>query len=105
MYGAFEAEEMIAAVRLLRYQDFHLVRSLLVHPQWRRQGIGAGLMQCLMSDISGRLIAIPTPVARNLYQQLGFQPLPMDQIPAQLLNSYRRVRQSDQGAPVMAITL
>jgi len=103
MYAAIVDNEIIATVRILPYDNFFLIRSLLVHPHRRRQGIAYQLMQFVLKNIKGQLIAIPTPMAQKLYNQLGFSQLPNDQIPAQLITSYRRVRQSDQGAPVMAI--
>lgn len=111
MYAASSNEQPIAAVRVLIYDHFMLIRSLYVHPCYRGQGIGCNLMQTVLNalptslpeSLPSQIIAIPTPMALRLYQQLGFHALPFTDIPAQLNASYRRVRQGDKGAPVMAI--
>ncbi len=49
------------------------------------------------------IYTLPTPLAAPLYIRLGFKPIDRDEIPSELLASYRRFRQSDNGPTVMVI--
>ncbi len=104
MYAAINEEDQICAVlRLLPYDDFLLLRSVLTAKEFRGQGIAASLIQNAMKEQNALIYTLPTPLAVSLYQRLGFQALNKEQIPAQLLASYRRFRQSNTGPEAMAI--
>ena len=110
LLAAFRDDQAIAVVRALPYDQFVLIRSLFVTPEFRQCGVASKLMGAVLLDLkqSGlpqQVIAIATQVAIPLYQKLGFTILCADAIPQQLRASYRRVRQGDQVAPVMAIQI
>ena len=96
-------KKIVAACRLLEYSDFKLIRSMLTQADFRQQGIARSLLTLLLNHTQGPIIAIPTPIAKNLYISAGFNTLEPSEIPQQLINSYRRVRQASEDAPVMVI--
>jgi GNAT superfamily N-acetyltransferase len=104
MYAAINEEgEICSVLRLLPYDGFLFLRSVLTTKESRGQGIASGLLEYALAQQSGLIYTLPTPQALPLYQRLGFQTLSKHEIPAQLLASYRRFRQTDNGPTVMVI--
>ncbi len=66
---------LVGVVRLLDDGGLYAsIWDLLVHPAWRRRGIGRHLMELsLAATADRRLVAlVSTPMARSLYASLGF---------------------------------
>jgi N-acetylglutamate synthase-like GNAT family acetyltransferase len=104
MYTAInEQVEVCSVLRLLPYEDFLFLRSVLTAQECRGSGIASGLIEYAIKQQSGPIYTLPTPQALSLYQRLGFQEVSKQEIPAQLLASYRRFRQSSNGPTVMVI--
>lgn len=111
-FDQLESSEIIAATRVLPYQDFLLLRNMLVNPEYRDQGIATQLLNYtilqLADTVKGRqqtLIAIPTTIATNLYKKCGFKPLDNDNIPEQLRSTYRKHCRHHPDTKVMALDL
>ena len=104
MYIAINEEgEICSALRLLPYEGFLFLRSVLTAQQYRGSGIASGLIKHVIAQQADLIYTLPTQQALPLYHRLGFQALSEQEIPAQLLASYRRFRQSDPGPTVMVI--
>lgn len=108
MYAAInDAGQTCAALRLLEYDNFLFLRSVLTANDYRGQGIASQLIRYALAQSSiaqsSIIYTLPTPLAVPLYQRLGFIAVPQAEIPPALLASYRRLRQGDKGARVMVI--
>lgn len=118
MYAAInDAGQTCAALRLLEYDNFLFLRSVLTANDYRGQGIASQLIRYALAQSSRTqssrtqssraqssiIYTLPTPLAVPLYQRLGFIAVPQAEIPPALLASYRRLRQGDKGARVMVI--
>lgn len=105
MYIAINKEGTTCAVlRLLPYQGFLFLRSVLTAQEHRGAGIASALIKYAISQQAGLIYTLPTPQALPLYQRLGFRAISTAEIPAQLLASYRRFRPSASGPTVMVIS-
>jgi N-acetylglutamate synthase-like GNAT family acetyltransferase len=96
-------QEIVAVLRLLPYDGFLLLRSVLTSETHRGEGIGSQLIQRATANFSERIYTLPTPNAFSLYQRLGFINVVPAEIPAALLTSYRRIRHSANAATVMVL--
>lgn len=106
MYIAINEEGITCSVlRLLPYDGFLFLRSVLTTQEYRGSGIGSSLIKYAIKQNNGAIYTLPTPQALPLYQRLGFETIPKQKIPAQLLASCRRFRHSSNGPTVMAINL
>jgi N-acetylglutamate synthase-like GNAT family acetyltransferase len=104
MYAAINAEgEICSVLRLLPYDGFLFLRSVLTAQAYRRSGIASGLITYAIEQQSNLIYTLPTPQALLLYQRLGFKTVPQAEIPAQLFASYRRFRRSNIGPTAMVI--
>jgi N-acetylglutamate synthase-like GNAT family acetyltransferase len=104
MYAAINDEnEMCAALRLLPYDNFLFLRSVLTANDYRGQGIASSLIAYAIQQQVCFIYTLPTPFAVSLYQRLGFKTVFEQEIPAQLLASYRRFRQPSNDPAVMVI--
>lgn len=103
LYAAKQDDQILSALIIRSYNEFFLMRSLFTASNQRRGGIASGLVRYALQHHDGNVLAIPTPEAFSFYQHCGFRVLPAEEIPIELVNTYRRVRQTGNGAPVMAI--
>ncbi len=109
MYAALDGHGQVCAVlRLLPYDGFLFLRSVHTSSKHRGKGIASGLIdysiriQTKQAD-SLPIYTLPTELALPLYHRLGFQPIKQEHVPAELLASYRRFRQSGNDSTVMVI--
>jgi GNAT superfamily N-acetyltransferase len=104
MYAAINDDGKVCAVlRLLNYDNFLFLRSVLTASEYRGLGIASNLIRHSLDQQSSLIYTLPTPLALPVYQRLGFQTVAKQEIPAQLLASYRRFRQGDDAPRVMVI--
>jgi N-acetylglutamate synthase-like GNAT family acetyltransferase len=96
-------QEIIAVLRLLPYDGFLLLRSVLTAEPNRGEGIASQLIQRATAHYLERIYTLPTPDALSLYRRLGFISVTPAEIPAALLVSYRRIRHSPNAATVMVL--
>lgn len=86
-----EGEKLVGLIRAVGDGATILyIQDLLVHPDWRRQGIATGLVQDLLTRYKDvRQIVLTTdddPAVRAFYDTLGF--VPYDQL--QLVGYYHK---------------
>jgi N-acetylglutamate synthase-like GNAT family acetyltransferase len=111
MFAAINKNNHICSVlRLLPYSNFLFLRSVLTTPDCRGKGIASNLILHTLHEmkhqfISTSIFTLPTPLAQTLYQRLGFTFVEQDQIPNELLSSYRRLNHSSRKSMVMVIIL
>lgn len=103
MYIASENDSIYAVLRLLPYNNFLFLRSVLTAPEARGKGIASKLITHAVKQQSLTIYTLPTPSALNLYYRLGFEPVDQKNIPIELTSSYRRFRQASKGPTVMVI--
>lgn len=108
MFAAVDDEVTCAALRLLPYDNFLFLRSLLTHPSYRGQGIAERLIKyaidtTLKSSASITIYTLPTPKAVSLYQRLGFVAIKGAEIPMPLQASYKRFRHVNNDSQVMVL--
>lgn len=77
-YGAFDKEHLLGTVTSTKYAgDLAWIGMMLVHPRFRRLGIGRCLLcQCVekLRQTSVKTIKLDTtPLGENLYRQIGFR--------------------------------
>lgn len=78
-FGAFQKETLIGTVSAIAYEnDLAWIGMMLVHPDYRRMGIGSGLMRQAIDWIKGRggqcIKLDATPAGQLVYQTMGFVP-------------------------------
>ncbi|MEP5614292.1 MAG: GNAT family N-acetyltransferase [Cyclobacteriaceae bacterium] len=75
-YGLFRAQEIAAIVEVKTDTKNTDIHSLVVQPDYFRQGLGRELMQFVLNTFNSESFTVETGVdngpATNLYQQLGF---------------------------------
>lgn len=103
MYAASQHGTLYCGLRLLRYSHYYFLRSVFTAPDVRGQGIASQLLAHIISQHPQPIYTLPTPAAVSLYQRLGFVDVNHEDIPAELLASYRRFRQTAKGPTVMVI--
>ncbi len=108
LFAALDDDIICAALRLIPYDTFFFLRSVLTHPNYRGQGIAAQLIQHAVASTvkqSGALTiyTLPTPKAVSLYQRLGFKVVDTAEVPLPLQASYKRFRHANNDSRVMVL--
>jgi amino-acid N-acetyltransferase len=73
---ATDAQEVLGAVALERYGDVGLVRSLVVAPDRRAEGLGKAMVRVLEAHARAEgisLLVLLTETAKGLFATLGYQ--------------------------------
>ena len=75
-YGYLENEELAAVVEIDRNPNYILIRSLVVHPIYFRQGIASALLTFVFKNYKSDLFIVETGLANGpaskLYEKFGF---------------------------------
>jgi N-acetylglutamate synthase-like GNAT family acetyltransferase len=104
MYAAINDDGVIcAALRLLTYDDFLFLRSVLTANDYRNKGIASNLIKYAIEQQACLAYTLPTQSAVSLYQRLGFQTVSKQEIPAQLLHNHRRFQRFNNDSKIMVI--
>lgn len=76
-YGLFRNKEIAAIVELRNHAIVMDIESLLIHPEYFRQGLGRQLMQFILQTNNSVIFTVETGLknepAIKLYKQLGFR--------------------------------
>jgi N-acetylglutamate synthase-like GNAT family acetyltransferase len=104
MYVAVNEDGVIcAALRLLTYDDFLFLRSVLTANDYRHKGIASNLIKYAIEQQSCLVYTLPTQPAVSLYLRLGFQTVSKQEFPAQLLANHRRAQRFNNDSMIMVI--
>ena len=75
-YGYFKNQELAAVVEINHTINFTHIQSLVVHPDFFRQGIARELMEFVLESYDSNLFVVETGVdngpATKLYKKIGF---------------------------------
>ena len=83
-YGVFENDRLVAAGGLEAAQNFCLLRSLVVHPDYRGRGLARSLAEFLIreAEAAGRAaIYLLTETAAAYFENMGFSHVARDEVP------------------------
>ena len=76
-YGFITDNKVAAIVQITRYESEIDVDSLVVHPEYFRQGLGKKLMLFILDNLNTNAFTVETGLdnkpATSLYEQLGFK--------------------------------
>lgn len=76
-YGVCKGDEMAAIVEVNPSKDNTDIESLVVHPNYFRQGLGMQLMQFVLNAFNSKTFTVETGLenepAIRLYKKLGFE--------------------------------
>ena len=103
-YGVFDGGELIAAGGLETAQQYSLLRSVVVNPDYRGRGLARAISEFLIdkAESEGRLaVFLLTETAANYFEKLGFDRLPRDQVPGAIA----RTRQFASLCPDSAVCM
>lgn len=103
IHVAMEGNVIHAGLRLLSYGEYFFLRSVFTAPTIRGQGVASKLLGHVISEYSQSIYTLPNLAALSLYQRLGFKAVEEEDIPPELVASYRRSRQSSPASTVMVI--
>ena len=89
-YGIFNDKDLIAAGGLEPAANFALLRSVVVHEQYRGRGLGKSIIEYLvrLADSDGReSIYLLTETAGSYFENLGFKRIDRVEVPAAIVNT------------------
>lgn len=76
-HGLYRNNELAAIVEVKTYKNKTDIESLVVHPEYFRQGLGKQLMQYILDTFDSEFFTVETGLnngpATKLYKHLGFQ--------------------------------
>ena len=93
---------VVGVVGLERYSASALLRSLVVLPSWRRQGLGRRLVTAQLSRLTpGTFVYLLTTSAQRYFASLGFQAIPREEVPSEVEESLEFREACPQSATAM----
>ena len=76
-FGVSRADKLVAAVEVRKLDKLIHIQSLVVQPEYFRQGLGRQLMRFVLDNFETEAFIVETGVdnkpATNLYLQIGFE--------------------------------
>ncbi len=87
---AFDGDQLVACCGAEAYQFVAVVRSLVVHPEYRRKGVGRRLVRQMLDRLSSRGLRefyVVPGAAEDFFRKRGFKPCDRDEIHPQVLAS------------------
>lgn len=76
-YGIVRENRIAALIQISIYENTIDVDSLIVHPDYFRQGLGKQLMEFVINTFDSKILTVETGLenkpATSLYEKLGFQ--------------------------------
>jgi len=103
-YAALDEGKLIGLVGMERYSRFGLLRSMVVHPNYRNRQIAAKLVQLLEQAAAGSGITtmyLLTQTAENYFSKRGYQVITRDTVPQALFQSSEFSHVCPESATVM----
>ncbi|MEQ3662253.1 MAG: GNAT family N-acetyltransferase [Flavobacterium sp.] len=76
-YGYFKNKELAAVIEIIHNNNYTHIRSLVVDPQFFRQGIASKLIEFTLNTFNSTLFIVETGLANgpatDLYKKFGFK--------------------------------
>ena len=89
-YGMFDNDRLVAAGGLETVGPYALLRSVVVHPQYRGRGVARVMSEFLLQQARSQNIAavyLLTETAAAYFEKLGFSHVTRTQVPAEIANT------------------
>ena len=89
-YGLFDEGLLVAAGGLEAAGKYALLRSLVVHPDYRGQGLARQLSEFLLQQARAQqkaAVYLLTETAAAYFEKLGFSHVARSQVPAEIANT------------------
>ena len=89
-YGMFDNDCLVAAGGLETAGQYALLRSVVVHPQYRGRGLARVMSEFLLQQARSQNIAavyLLTETAAAYFEKLGFSLVARTQVPAEIANT------------------
>ena len=86
-------KQIVCAARLKEVGGSQLLTGVACDPIYRHQGLASRLIECILKQTIDTIYCFPYPHLQIFYQQLGFQLLPIEELPNILAEQYRRYNQ------------
>lgn len=89
-YAAVEEGKIVGLIGMERYSDFGLLRSMVVHPDYRNKQIAEKLVQLLEQSASGSgitTIYLLTETAERYFSKKNYRVITRDEVPQALFQS------------------
>ncbi|MEH2201922.1 GNAT family N-acetyltransferase [Nostoc sp.] len=83
---AVNSSHAIAYIRVTCRSTYSILNELYVHPAYRYQGVGSQCIQYLSEMVTKPIYVLPGMGTREFYAQLGFLPVPNDDVPQEISN-------------------
>jgi N-acetylglutamate synthase-like GNAT family acetyltransferase len=105
-----EAEDghVVGCCQIKPHRDGSIeLASLVVHPDWRGQGIGRAMIEHFLSVHEGDLYLMCRSNMRSLYEKFGFKTIRRDEMPRyfqrimRLMGLFEIMRSDGEGALIM----
>lgn len=109
VFIALNNQTLIGYARFVSINDEACwLRGLFVLPDYRRQGIAAGLMQFAHQHLSTQaqqIFCFPLAHLDKFYQPLGYQAIPSTELPETLVKRYQQAQQEGKNWLLMRMHL
>jgi len=97
--------QIIAAVRLVRMSDYLILRSMVVSPNRRGEGVGKVLLKYLRPAIGDRECwCFPFEWLETLYASIGFSTIENKHCPPDILQKYLQYISQGRKLLIMSLT-
>ena len=83
---AVNSSHAIAYIRVTCRNTYSILNELYVHPVYRYQGVGSQCIQYISEVVTKPIYVLPGIGTLGFYAQLGFLPVPYDDVPSEMSN-------------------
>jgi GNAT superfamily N-acetyltransferase len=81
-YWVIESDQdLVACAKWRHYDSYSHLVNLYVEPRWRKQGLGASLVERLLGQTTQPIYVISDHTSVGFFRRFGFQPIDWDDLP------------------------
>jgi len=96
------ANQIVAAVRLVKTADYLILRSMVVLPDLQRQGLGKYFLRQIDQALDQRACwCFPFEWLEEFYASIGFEQIKPEHAPVLIQNKYQQYRQQGRKILIM----
>lgn len=104
IYVLRDASGIVGAVRLVKQFNHLILRSMVIDPAIREQGIGSHFLTKIVGQLNGRECwCYPFEWLEAFYAKAGFSPICPEASPAEIKEAYGRYR--NQGRKILIMNI